>query len=527
MSALQPLFYLELRQLRNTTVNLVKKPGRAIFWSVWLALIIGPQFFTGRSYRGGLTHLAEPLATMIALGALTLLFFTLLHGTRAPFLAFTSKADAHFLIGSPISPRVVGVWLQARRIVLDMARGLFFIVLYIVIWSRYHHPTGFVLTLFAFFGLMSASAIPMVSLRRRFGELAITLLLKIAITLALATLAIVALAYFGDGLPLSEHFTSRIVQLRLGTILNALLSANPAYLVAFSALIIAACALGYVCTRDLYPELYDVSLRAWHTYAKLRGGFFSRGQDKAVARTGTAPRKVTGIPPAFVHGALTIFWKEWLYFKRSGGWQFSLIMWGFIWAILGAAPFELSKRGGDQDLLFVVGISIGNLGLLFVAMASVSLAEDLRKPLWWLSGANLAQRLWAWLSAGAWRLAGGLTVGGCSAALAAHRPWLILPAVPVAILMSLYVKTIGLAAYAVFPSKIDARGPVAGLRILLTYLALLPTVVGALLGVLVHSPALGVAASLACLVAEMYGLVQFATWRIAGAGLSVALEESS
>lgn len=164
---------------------------------------------------------------------------------------------------------------------------------------------------------------------------------------------------------------------------------------------------------------------------------------------------------------------------------------------------------------------------MFVAMASVSLADDLRKPLWWISSANLAQRLWAWLYAGAWRLAAGTAVGFCSAALAAHRPWFILPAVPIAVIFSLYLKTLGLAAYALFPSKIDARGPVAALRIGLTYLALLPCAIGASLGILVHSPALGAAGSLACLAAETYGLVAFATWRISGAGLSVAIEEGS
>lgn len=321
MRALSALFYLEFHQLRHTTFNLVKKPGRAVFGSLWLALIFGPQFFTSPGHRGGLTHLAEPLATIIALGVLTSLFFTFLQGTRAPFLAFTSKADAHFLIGSPISPRVVGLWLQGRRVVLDMARGLFVIVLYIVIWSRSHRPTSFVLTSFAFFGLMSASAIPMVSLRRRIGEPAITLVLNTAITLALATVAIVAVTYTGHDTPLTERFTNFIVQLRFGTTLNALLSANPAYLMIVSAVVIAACALGYVCTRDLYPELYDVSLRAWHTYAKLKGGLFARRREKAVARIGTARRK-TEIPPAFVHGSLTIFWKEWLYFKRSGNGNF-------------------------------------------------------------------------------------------------------------------------------------------------------------------------------------------------------------
>ena len=178
-------------------------------------------------------------------------------------------------------------------------------------------------------------------------------------------------------------------------------------------------------------------------------------------------------------------------------------MWGVIWTLLGASPFKVSRQSGEPDWLYVVGINIANFVVLFVAMTSVSLAEDLRMPLWWMSSAGLAQRLWTWLCAGAWRLAAGLAVAFCSAALAAHRPWFLIPAVPVAIVFSLYVKAIGLAAYALFPSKLDARGPVMGLRFILTYLALLPALAGASLGVFLHGAALGVAASLACLVAEM------------------------
>lgn len=526
MNASSALAYLEVQQLRHVVASIFKKPGRAIFWCLWLALIIGPQFLAGNTYRRGLTHATEPLASMIALIAIALFGVSVISQVRSSFVAFTSQADARFLVSSHISPRVIGLWLQFRRITYELVRGIFFIIVYIFIWNRQHRSGGVVLTAVAYFALTSTFAIPMLSFCRRFSARLVSVLCSALIVFSLGAAAILALSYSGHATALSAHASAGLIHLGIGNALNRMLAGDAVYLTVAYALVAVMCALAYFCTADLFPELYDVSMTALQRLHSIRSGLFSRANRSRQGGMQTSVPQ-SGMPPAYFSGARSIFWKEWVCFKRGGTeWRFALIMWGFIWTLCGGAPLLLSK-GSDASLIYTLDINVVNLLLLFVAISSVSLADDLRKPLWWLSSGNLTQRLWAWLAAGAWRLAAGLALGMTSAGIAGHKLWLLLLAVPAACFLALYVKTIGLATYALFPSKMDARGPIMGLRVFLTYLALVPPAVGALIGVPFQSLLVGITASLVLLCAEMFALVAFATWRIGGAGMSFAQEEAT
>lgn len=522
MNAFSALAYLEFQQLRHFASGIFKKPGRAIFWSVWLALMIGSQLLAGSSYRRGLTHAPEPLANIIAFFAIAVFGVSVLLQGRSSFVAFTSQADARFLVASHISPRIVGIWLQLRRIAYELARGMVLIILYIFLWNRHHRSGGVVLTAVCYLALISTLAIPVLSICRRLTSRPLTILCSILIGFSLSAAAVLGLPYSGHATNFSQRAAHWLIHLGFGRVLNRMLEANAAYLTIGYALVVAMCAVAYFCTADLFPELYEVSMNALQRMHSMRRGLFSSG-NRPIKPGTQAVKSQTEAPARIFNGAATIFWKEWIYFKRGSEWRFTLIMWGFIWILCGTAPFVLSR---DHDVIYIVGVNVLNVLVLYVAMSSVTLADDLRKPVWWLSKGGLAQRLWAWLCAGSWRLAAGLALGVASAGIMGHIPWLGIIALPAAVLFALYVKTIGLATYALFPSKVDARGPIAGVRILLSYLALLPPALGAVAGVPFHSVSLGVAVALVLLCVEMFALVAFATWRIGGAGVSFAQEEN-
>jgi hypothetical protein len=99
--------------------------------------------------------------------------------------------------------------------------------------------------------------------------------------------------------------------------------------------------------------------------------------------------------------------------------------------------------------------------------------------------------------------------------------------VPLSIVGVLHLRAVGLALYALFPSSIDQRGPLAMVRALLTYLlAAPPVIVGTIIGLVFHTLVGGFAAGAATSLIETLGLIAFASGRIDGRGIAVAQAES-
>jgi hypothetical protein len=141
-------------------------------------------------------------------------------------------------------------------------------------------------------------------------------------------------------------------------------------------------------------------------------------------------------------------------------------------------------------------------------------------PLW--------MRLFAWIVGTSWRLGVCLTVGLIACAIAVHDALVAFVGVPIAFSTVLYLRAVGLMLYAMFPSSVDQRGPLAMLRALLTYAFAAPplifaSVAGGLLRSVEAAAAIGVLASMA----ETFALVAFASSRIAGRGVAVAQAEVS
>jgi hypothetical protein len=100
--------------------------------------------------------------------------------------------------------------------------------------------------------------------------------------------------------------------------------------------------------------------------------------------------------------------------------------------------------------------------------------------------------------------------------------------IPIAIAIAIYLRSIGLALYALLPSGLDQRGPLAMLRALLTYLFTLPGIGASVLAALLtHSLAAAVAAGIVVALGEALGLVAFAAARIQGRGATFAQAEAA
>jgi hypothetical protein len=201
----------------------------------------------------------------------------------------------------------------------------------------------------------------------------------------------------------------------------------------------------------------------------------------------------------------------------------------FACAVIGAIVGNLVWRSKNPVLTATsIGTSGASMLVIFVAMGSaIALGTDLRKPLWWMGPDALRMRLFAWVVGTSWRLGVCLCVGLIACSIAVHSATVAFAGVPLAIATVLYLRAVGLTLYAMFPSSVDQRGPMAMLRALLTYLfAAPPVIVGSIAGGLSHSIGVAVAAGILTSAIETFGLVSFAASRIAGRGVAVAQAEA-
>jgi hypothetical protein len=229
-----------------------------------------------------------------------------------------------------------------------------------------------------------------------------------------------------------------------------------------------------------------------------------------------------------MRGPWTIAWKEWMAFARSPSMQRAFWFGAAACFACGALFGVVATRSSDP---LAEAVSFGSIAsqmiVIFAAMGSaIGLAADLRKPLWWMGPDPLWTRLFAWTIGTSWRFAACLCAGVIGWSIAMRVPAIAVAGVPLAIAAVLYLRAVGLALYALFPSTIDQRGPLAMIRALLTYLlAAPPAVVGAVIGHVFQTVAGGVAAGIGMSLVETLLLVTFASARIAGRGIAFAQAE--
>src|SRR6266487_5912246 len=129
------LLYLDSRLFLNRLRKILRSPRRLLPWLMvlgWFGIARVVRFAaserSGRRLAGSLSLLTV-LAPFVPGAYLVLLGIGLARaGTRAP-ATFRSAADARFLIGSQLPPRLVVGWLQLRRVVGLMLVSAFNVLL--------------------------------------------------------------------------------------------------------------------------------------------------------------------------------------------------------------------------------------------------------------------------------------------------------------------------------------------------------------------------------------------------------------
>jgi len=436
--------------------------------------------------------------------------------------AFASSADARFLTGSALPERLVVVWLQLRRSAATIGRMLFTIVLYAFIFAGSGTVSGIGLATLGGTLVASAEAVPMLRLRAAAGTRTAQSLAAFITVAGVVPMLMLLSALIGE-----SSAAAAIQRFGAGVAFNDLFDGNTIALVALYACGAALIALSYVLGGGLYPDLYAASLRMSAFREKHKRGasaMFTMEHAYRHRPHGAAAQGVARV----LTGPWTIAWKEWMAFVRSPSMQRAFWFGVAACAACGALFGTIAARSNDPLAESITFASIASqMVVIFAAMSSaIGLAGDLRKPLWWIGPDPLWARLFAWTAGTSWRFAACMCAAVTGWAIAVRSPAIALGGVPLAIAAVLYLRAVGLALYALFPSTIDQRGPLAMFRALLTYaLAAPPAVAGAVIGHVFQSAAGGVTAGIAASLIETLLLIAFASAQIEGRGIAFAQAE--
>jgi hypothetical protein len=541
-AALGALLYLEVRGWVNRVRTLANDPKRLIPWVIfiaWLAVTqVGQIFFlvSGRASRfGAPLYQGALLALVHAMPGLYLTVIGIILGAAkfAP-ADFSSPADARFLAGSPLSPRAVVLWLQLRKLLNP--RLVFGILVGTAVLSFYSVPTGSALTfqvslIAAVLGVLGLQ-LPLFLLRRKMPGVPWTALSWLVVLSGLAMAAI----GFGQGVGF-RGLPSGWVALASappGTLVAAAISGDLLALAGLIVIMATTVALTVFVAGDSYPELWEASRRRFALVQVVRRrGVMSGSDARRALREARAdldpnpqpPRHVVSVQGTRVPaGSMTVLWKEWLALRRRRGGVgllVGLLLASFVAGVVAGVALAHSERT-------VVGV-IAGVAFPFALLSAyfrVSLATDLRNPLWWLSPAGLMQRLAMWALAGI--LPSFVIIGaGIGAALLIANPVLALPVLAALFTFLWTMRMIGLAVYSILPSNLDMAGPGMAIRAMAMYILSAPVVLAGLIpGILSQSIIVAAACATVVAVAESIGLLVFATYRIEGNGLGFARAEA-
>lgn len=506
MTSLRALAYADRRAALNDARRVLRSPGRIALWAGYallLALLVG-----GRLARAGGSRAHGSLeagADYFACGLLLTLVFSLAGGLGAIGI-FRSRAEARFIIGSPVRAPLAIAYLQARETLRQSARWLFSVVYFAFVFAPRELGLMTALTDAALvIGSVAATAaivVPRRLLSRRAGVLCAIAGIPLGLLAAAPAVRDIALQ-----VPLPAAVAAPILRSvpawHPGRIL---LAPSPGWLLAVAALATLAIAILAAAGRDAYPELYALSIaRIERRERRLQ----RRVHTAAVRSPGRSSLRLPA--PA---GVLAFVWKSMVEFRRLVSPAY--IAGGAV--ALGVAGFGLARLMRLDSVVFgtLAGIAVNVIVVVGIG-ATNALAGELRRPLFWLSAAGMFERLLALGIARIWRtvvafelIALGFAAGGGSPA-----DTLVL-AIAFPVLAGL-LAGVGFAALALFPSAADQIGPVAALRFAASALLLLPPLVAyAVAAIGFNAPRTALLAGVLLALAETCALVGIAAWRLDG-----------
>src|SRR5438105_2494076 len=328
MIGLDPRGQRELRdllvELRRRVRAIARDPKRLIPWLIflaWFGLQVPLRLAIGSSRRtprlpGVLLAGAASLAPGVYLVIAGLVLRAACRRAPAPF---SSPADARFLIGSAIPPRLVMLWLQLRALRGQAWRWSAAVVIYFVALPTLTPNLGQAATTMVALALAASFLLglrlPLFLVARRNPRLPLVYLTDLVTLAGVVSLAAAVARLLNYEVPRLD--------LPPGSVLVAAIGGDLAALALLFALALGAGALSIALSGDTYPELWETSVRSFTLRRWLRSGEMpSRGdlrrarQDAGLqtrTRTTVASDRGTHVPS----GAWTQLWKEWLGVRRG------------------------------------------------------------------------------------------------------------------------------------------------------------------------------------------------------------------
>ena len=522
MSTLRALCYADVRSFVNQLREIRRSPGRAVLWLLFgiaIAAMIALRVIRGA--HGPTTLAGHDVSYFrtdaIACGSMLLLGVVIATGNRYAGL-FAHPAEARFIIGSPATPFVATLYVQARQILIGSARQAFGLLYAALIYLPEALPTSalvrdIVLILVAFI-LIGAVPLARQLLPQRFVPFAIG---AGAIVICAAPLPLIrdAVLTFAPATP-AGSLLARLPELHPGRVLLA--GAG----VQFAAIaVLLACTAGlfaYVArvARDAYPELYELSMKRIARTERRRGG----GLIAAMQRTPRGPARSESFTRGAPAGVAIFVWRAWTEYRRTNSVRSTSIE----TALLLGGSYVIARLTayGDPDRAIALAAPFVIIAFIIAFMRSASLSNELRRPLFWLSGATLFERLCALAVAQGWRIIGWCLLAGIGLA-AGNAPAPIIVACALAgPAMVLLAGAIGYASYALLPFEVDQAGPLRLLRLLIGYALIVPPIAaGIAVAIFERGSILALVTASATTLLEAAVLLGFAAWRLDNTSISL------
>jgi hypothetical protein len=543
--ALAALIYLDSHLFWNKLRQILREPKRWILWLIfigWAAAAIPARLNGARR----VPRVELPVQSLLSdaalfvpgIALLVLGMLVLAARQRAP-ASFRSAADARFICGSALPPRLTVAWLEFRRVRIAGWRLPIYVLFWVLIlpslfgFSVKGAALG-ALAMVLVVGLGLALQLPVFVWQRRSGGFLPGSAGWAVVGLGSASLIAAALRVAGDpdGITLPAWLTT----LPPGSWVVGGFAGDARALLPLALLFGLAFLTASQVAGDAYPELWESSVRSMtlRRLVRRRGGLITSADTRRAlreagvlepkqARRSRTVRSSRGA--AVPTGAWTLLWKEWLATWRMPG-ALRLPVLTMIAAVLAGAGLAALSGRFPRGTGAALTITVIEVIVLVNLVSAFTMAADLRKPLWWLSAASLEERLLVLTLARTLRLFIPFATGIAAAAVVA-RSWMLLGLgllVAFGILWDL--RGMSVATYALLPSPTDMRGPGALLRVI-AFLALLTPVVIAfgLVGALTRAIPLALLTASLVAVAEGWLLVRFGSHQLAGNGYAYAQAE--
>jgi hypothetical protein len=510
MVYLRALAYADWRAFLNGLRELRKSRARMFSWGMFGLFIL--LFIGSRVYFHTTMQSSDIVQTdYIVSGFLTFFFLSIVTGIGTIGL-FRSRAEARFIIGSPVPPLLAVPYLQLRDALVQSWNVLFRLAYFFFIFAP-RSLNGGQAVMSLLLALAGMTALTTVVLPRRLAPQPLRIL---AIIIAIP-LAIVSAEPAIRGLIFQLHPSPEL----LAFAFRYLPAWHPGQIVLHPSIIWIGAALGVaacaaialmLCSRDAYPELYALSMSRLDATERLLAR--RNGTAQPTPRKQRAFRSSQGrYAPA---GLLIFVWKSFVEFRRFATGRTAII----VFVLILGAGFASSYFAPDA-LFYTMLINLSLSGAIIVsARGAASLALELRRPLFWLSHGSLLQRLAA-ICAG--RLlqpaisGAAFVIGIALAGKSPDRVLVIGLGLPAYLLL---MQSIGILIFSISPRAIDQKGPLGGLRVLLAFVSFIaPGVVYALVAWAGHGSILtSVLAADATALAEAAAYLVLAAARLDSVG---------